>query len=198
MPAPEKAATKPATSSAALRDQIAKAKAAKRAPGTSKSKVDAGDFQFDPFGDPFNTKPKDNNGLLRKRIDAARGDGRLNLAGLNLKKIPDEILCMYDAEQLEASNMSWSQMVDLFRFVAADNELDTIPDDIFPDIATETAMEDESNTKALQFRGVEMVDLHGNNLQAIPPGLRRLERLTVLNLVSFDTLCLSLQYLTRS
>jgi hypothetical protein len=184
-PSPEKVAS----SSSALRDQIAKAKAkaATRAPGAFKDLAAANqaeDGRFDPFGDPFNTKPKNVNGLLRKRIDAARGDGRLNLAGLSLKQIPDEVLNMYDAEQREGSNMNWSEMTDLVRLVAADNELDTISDALFPDIATEAAMDSETDVKGLQFRSVEMLDFHGNNLQTLPGGLRWLERLTVLNLVS--------------
>lgn len=122
---------------------------------------------------------------MRKRIEAARGDGRLNIAGLGLKHIPDEVLSMYD--QREDSSMNWSQMTDLVRFVAADNDLDTISDDIFPDVTTEVAMDNQSEFKGLQFRGVEMLDLHGNNLQTVPAGLRWLERLTVLNLVSFIT-----------
>mgnify|MGYP002477041757 FL=1 len=181
----QNASEKAPSSSAALRDQIAKAKAAKRTPAVSKGQSSVNQFddsRFDPFADPFNTKPQDGNGLLRKRIDAARSDGRLNLAGLSLKQIPDDVLTMYD--QREDSNMNWSQMTDLVRFVAADNELDTISDDIFPDIATEVAMDDEKEVKGLQFRSVEMIDFHGNNLQTVPSGLRWMERLTVLNLVS--------------
>ncbi|THX16308.1 L domain-like protein [Aureobasidium pullulans] len=179
----QNASEKAPSSSAALRDQIAKAKAAKRTPAVSKGQSLGNQFDdsiFDPFADPFNTKPQDGNGLLRKRIDAARSDGRLNLAGLSLKQIPDDVLTMYD--QREDSNMNWSQMTDLVRFVAADNELDTISDDIFPDIATEVAMDDEREVKGLQFRSVEMIDFHGNNLQTVPSGLRWMERLTVLNL----------------
>ncbi|THX88774.1 L domain-like protein [Aureobasidium pullulans] len=179
----QNASEKAPSSSAALRDQIAKAKAAKRTPAVSKGQSSVNQFddsRFDPFADPFNTKPQDGNGLLRKRIDAARSDGRLNLAGLSLKQIPDDVLTMYD--QREDSNMNWSQMTDLVRFVAADNELDTISDDIFPDIATEVAMDDEKEVKGLQFRSVEMIDFHGNNLSTVPSGLRWMERLTVLNL----------------
>lgn len=179
----QNASEKAPSSSAALRDQIAKAKAAKRTPAVSKGQSSVNQFddsRFDPFADPFNTKPQDGNGLLRKRIDAARSDGRLNLAGLSLKQIPDDVLTMYD--QREDSNMNWSQMTDLVRFVAADNELDTISDDIFPDIATEVAMDDEKEVKGLQFRSVEMIDFHGNNLQTVPSGLRWMDRLTVLNL----------------
>jgi hypothetical protein len=177
---------KTVSSSAALRDQIAKAKASKRTPAVPKGQQSGSqgdDFEFDPFADPFNTKPKGSSGLLRKRIEAARGDGRLNIAGMGLKNIPDEVLGMYD--QREDSSLNWSQMTDLVRFVAADNDIDTISDDIFPDVATEIAMDDQNEVKGLQFRGVEMLDLHGNNLQAVPAGLRWLERLTNLNLVSF-------------
>lgn len=184
---PQASPEKAASSSAALRDQIAKAKAAKRAPlvakGQQSNAQGGGDSAFDPFADPFNTKPQGSSGLLRKRIEAARGDGRLNIAGMGLRNIPDEVLCMYD--QREDSSMNWSQMTDLVRFVAADNDLDTISDDIFPDVTTEVAMDNQSEYKGLQFRGVEMLDLHGNNLQAVPAGLRWLERLTMLNLVSF-------------
>ncbi|CAD0108744.1 unnamed protein product [Aureobasidium uvarum] len=180
---PQVSPEKVASSSAALRDQIAKAKAAKRTPGLFRGKQSSSqndDATFDPFADPFNTKPKNSNGLLRKRIEAARGDGRLNIAGMNLKSIPDEVLNMYD--QREDSNMNWSQMTDLVRFLAADNDLDTISDDIFPDVATEVAMNDENEVKGLQFRSVEMIDLHGNSLQTVPAGFRWLERLTALNL----------------
>ncbi|KAI5257116.1 L domain-like protein [Aureobasidium subglaciale] len=169
---------KPANSSAALRDQIAKAKAAKKAPSTLKGQSVSN--VFDPFADPFNTRPKNSNGLLRKRIEAARGDGRLNIAGMSLKQIPDEVLNMYD--QQEGNSLNWSQMTDLVRFVAADNDLEIISDDIFPDITTESAMNDEKEVKGLQFRSVEMIDFHGNSLQTVPAGLRWLERLTVLNL----------------
>lgn len=176
---PEKATS----SSAALRDQIAKAKAAKKTPAIRKglqSSTQNDDSAFDPFADPFNTKPRGSSGLLRKRIEAARGDGRLNIAGMGLTSIPDEVLTMYD--QREDSSLNWSQMTDLALFVAADNDLDMISDDIFPDVTTEVAMDNE--IKGLQFRGIEMLDLHGNNLQAVPTGLRWLERLTTLNLVS--------------
>lgn len=147
------------------------------------STTQSDDAALDPFADPFNTKPKGSSGLMRKRIEAARGDGRLNIAGMGLKNIPDEVLSMYD--QREDRNMNWSQMTDLVRFVAADNDLDAISDDIFPDVTTEVAMDNQSEYKGLQFRGVEMLDLHGNNLQTVPAGLRWLDRLTILNLVSF-------------
>jgi Leucine-rich repeat (LRR) protein len=117
--------------------------------------------------------------LLRKRIDAARADGRLNIAAMGFKEIPEEVMNMYDFTG--AQDASWAEAVDVTRFVAADNELERIMDDVFPDIDPREAMEDEDG-KGNQFGGLETLDLHGNILVALPLGLRRLERLTVLNL----------------
>lgn len=147
----------------------------------------SGGFEFDLTSDPFNAKPKDNKGLLMKRIDAARADGRLNIAAMGLKDIPGEVLRMYDSDEMAKSNITWSETVDLTRFMAADNEFEIVSDNIFPDIDTDAAdQEDEDSAQTLQFRGLEVLDLHGNMLTAIPAGLRRLERLKVLNLVSLN------------
>lgn len=180
------------TSSATLREQIAKAKAAKKTSANATQALaqldGSNEFEFDLAVDPFNSKPKDNKGLLRKRIDAARSDGRLNIAAMGLKSIPDEVLTMYDAAEMAESKISWSESVDLVRFIAADNEIDTITDDIFPDIdPAVVAMSDDVDAKGLQFGGLELLDLHGNTLQSMPVGLRRLERLTTLNLVSVQS-----------
>lgn len=183
----------PIKSSAALREQIARAKAAKRAVTTKQDSFsDAGtsDFNFESSADPFNQAPIENKGLLRKRIDGARADGRLNIAGMGLDTIPNEVLTMYDPEQMADSKLSWSETVDLVRFVAADNELTTISDDVFPDIDRETAAIDD-DAKGLQFGGIELLDLHGNSLQTVPLGIRRLERLTSLDLVCYNFAALS-------
>lgn len=79
------------------------------------------------------------------------------------------------------ANSDWFENVDLVKFIAADNELAILPDEAFPDIDPETFdMEDES--KGNQFGGLEILDLHGNILQSLPIGIRRLQRLTSLNL----------------
>lgn len=96
----------------------------------------ASNAEFDLAADPFNQRPKnvkDNKGLLKKRVDAARSDGRLNIAAMGLKSIPDEVLNMYDYDQMAESKITWNETVDLVRLVAADNELDAIPDHVFPD-----------------------------------------------------------------
>ncbi|GAB7355070.1 hypothetical protein MBLNU459_g5660t1 [Dothideomycetes sp. NU459] len=179
--------TKASTSSATLREQIARAKANKKPSATSSQDLPqfdgSNESEFDLATDPFNSRPKDNKGLLRKRIDAARADGRLNIAAMGVKSIPLEVLTMYDADQMTESKLSWSESVDLVRFIAADNEIETIADDIFPDLDPATvAMSDDVDAKGLQFGGLEFLDLHGNIMQNIPIGLRRLERLTTLNL----------------
>ncbi|KAI0969593.1 hypothetical protein F4678DRAFT_439428, partial [Xylaria arbuscula] len=185
-------------SSAALRDQIAKAKAAKRAAGrrvattvepqVSESPVIPTDDTFD-FGlsdDPFGQmKFEDSNRkVLQSRIDTARVSGRLNIAAMGLKDIPDEVLKMYDLESLGRADGSWAESVDLTRLVAADNELETIDDSIFPDIDPNALISEEVDDRGRIFWGLESADLHNNMLISLPFGLRRLHQLTSLNLTS--------------
>jgi hypothetical protein len=193
----EHAAT-PRKSSFALREQIAKAKAAKRAEagrqssgmnvvdsGEEFSIIPAGTFDFGLAQDPFNRQANvdGSKGLLRKRLDAARADGRLNIAAMGLKEIPPEVMNMYNFDAINGQGGSWAESVDLTRFIAADNELEAISDDIFPDIDPREMLNDDES-KGNQFGGLETLDLHGNLLKALPQGLRRLELLTTLNLVS--------------
>jgi hypothetical protein len=187
--------TPPNKSSSALRDQIAKAKAAKRAAAVRQMTshdvrfseqapvIPTGTFDFGLDADPFNQQGSQdpNKGLLRKRIDSARTDGRLNIAAMGLREIPDEVMNMYDLENMSGGG-SWAESVDLSRLIAADNELEVIGDDIFPDIDPRDQMDDE-DSRGNQFGGLETLDLHGNVLTSVPRGLRRLELLTTLNLV---------------
>jgi hypothetical protein len=177
-----KAATA-AKSSLALREQIRAAKAARLSSG----KQDAApntipDFDASQFKDPFNTAPKDERSLIRQRIDTARSDGRLNISAMALKDIPEEVLRMYDYDVNKDTDVQWNEVVDLTRFIAADNEIETIPDAVFPDMDRESYIEDE-DVATPKFGGLEMLDLHGNNLFDVPMGLRKLECLTSLNLV---------------
>ncbi|KAJ9284600.1 hypothetical protein DTO280E4_2925 [Paecilomyces variotii] len=168
-------------SSSALRDSIAKAKAARKA--TKKSNVDTAlNDSWSEVQDPFNLRSKEpNNGLLRKRVDTARTSGTLNIAAMDLKEIPKEVLTMYDFDP--NSSNDWFENVDLVKFIAADNELTELSDAAFPDVDPESFdMEDDS--KGNQFGGLEVLDLHGNALHALPIGLRRLQRLHSLNLSS--------------
>ncbi|KAK3715875.1 hypothetical protein LTR37_006858 [Vermiconidia calcicola] len=176
------------SSSAALRQQIAAAKAAAR---RDKEKQDSAydaqltggsDFESSALADPFNQAPRDGKHILRNRLNAARMDGKLNIAAMSLKEIPDEVLHMYDASVLEESKVSWAEVVDLTRLNAADNEIEGLADAVFPDVSAEELAENDDQTAGNQFGGLETLDLHGNKLQALPMGLRRLERLTMLNL----------------
>jgi hypothetical protein len=188
-------ANTPMKSSLALRDQIAKAKAAKRAQmertatltadnSGEASVIPSSSFDFGLSQDPFNqisAAGGDNSALLKSRVNSARTDGRLNIAAMGLKAIPAEVMNMYNLESINSG--SWAESVDLTRFMAADNELSSIGDDIFPDIDPREMINDE-DSNGNQFGGLETIDLHGNLLQALPVGLRRLEMLTTLNLVS--------------
>ncbi|KAH8665892.1 hypothetical protein BGZ60DRAFT_378285 [Tricladium varicosporioides] len=192
---PENQETTPRKSSMALRDQIAKAKAAKRAALSKQSAnsgvsegnevpvIATGTFDFGLSDDPFNQQAGQGGakGLLRKRISAARSDGRLNIAAMGFKEIPEDVLNMYNLEAIGTQDGSWAEAVDLTRFVAADNELELISDEVFPDVDPRESADDE-DMKGNQFGGLETLDLHGNVLIALPIGLRRLELLTTLNL----------------
>ena len=163
-------ATTPRKSSLALRDQIAKAKAAKRAaaakqvpiaaPSTGEevSVIPTDTFDFGLSDDPFNQQINQNGakGLLRKRIDSARTDGRLNIAAMGFKEIPEEVMNMYSLESVGAQDGTWAESVDLTRFVAADNELEMIADHIFPDTDPRDAADDE-DAKGNQFGGESLL-----------------------------------------
>lgn len=217
-------------SSAALREQIAKAKAARResakqqqrlqqqreeeedaedgvsaATGPSsqpvKSPLIPTDTTFD-FGlaDPAFGIPDNQYGLvdipfgqrrsetakarvLEARFGTARTSGRLDLAALGLREIPREVLKIYDLASIGTQDGSWAESVDLTRFVAADNEIEMIDDVIFPDRDPHDFNDDEEGSGGV-FYGLETLDLHGNMLISLPTGLRRLQCLTSLNLVS--------------
>lgn len=185
-------------SSAALRDQIAKAKAAKRAAyrrvsGTmeaeavkSSSTPTDDTFDFGSTDDPFGQKKFEdsNRKVMESRIGTARMTGRLNIAAMGLKEIPDEVLKMYDLESIGGADGAWAESVDLTRLVAADNELETIPDSIFPDIDPNDLASEEVDDRGRIFWGLESADLHNNMLISLPLGLRRLQQLTSLNLTS--------------
>ncbi len=153
-------------SSAALRESIAKAKAAQRNDLKSKGKatLDSG----------FEIQVDTGVSNLRKRITMALEDGKLNIAALGLKEIPEEVIKMYDYGSLES--------VDITKINAADNELVMISDEVFPDIDTEVALREDDDFPGLIFGGLKSLDLHGNELTTLPRGFRRLDNITKLNL----------------
>lgn len=195
-------------SSGALRDQIAKAKAARRAamkqtqdqdqaPSAASTANDIAaipsnsGFNYDAaFDDPFNLNKGQDTGekVLKQRIGAARTSGKLNIAALGLKEIPSDVMKMYDLESIGAGG-SWAESVELTRLIAADNELETLDDAMFPDRSFEELENDEEG-RGNMFGGLETVDLHGNQLLAIPMGFRRFTQLTTLNLVSISVVLL--------
>ncbi|KAI4124453.1 MAG: hypothetical protein LQ347_005726, partial [Umbilicaria vellea] len=182
---------KVSTSSATLRKTIAEAKAARRAAlqGNSPSSIGiktSDGARADAGADVFHTDLLESGhaGRLRNRIDAARTDGRLNIAAMGLKAIPEEVMNMYDFESLNVSAGAWYESVDLSRLLAADNELEEIGDDMFPDVPLGQNHECNPEEKGNQFGGLATLDLHGNRLTTLPLGLRRLELLTTLNVSS--------------
>ncbi|KAI7200649.1 L domain-like protein [Hortaea werneckii] len=200
--APSAKAAAASSSSSALRQQIAAAKAAAKkekekgkhdSPQLQGDAASYGAFDSNQHPDPFNTAPKDEKHMLKQRIKIAWTSGKLNIAGLGLKSMPEEVLGMYDSKAMEEGKANWAEVVDLTRMIAADNEFTELPTNMFPDLSIEEMEQDEENMGS-PFGGLEMLDLHGNQLQTLPMGLRRLERLTSLNLShnGLDISCLDL------
>jgi hypothetical protein len=183
--------------SAALREQIAKAKAAKRAVSSQISAPNPvlesdesplvptdSTFDFGLSNDPFNLRRDDQSQakILQGRLESARTSGRLNIAAMSLREIPADVMNMYNLDSVGQPGGAWAESVDLTRFVAADNELEMISDSVFPDVDPQDFADDEDSQGNI-FAGLETLDLHGNMLIALPMGLRRLGLLTSLNLV---------------
>lgn len=189
-------------SSAALREHIAKAKAAKRAEArqpsngqefiTSDDRPVVSNDKFKPgieHDDPFNLRKGEKPGtkVLQQRVASARTTGRLNIAALGLKDMPPEVMKMYDPESVSGHGGNWAESVDLTRLVAADNEIEEFSDDVFPDKSLDAFVDDDDDDDESQgniFGGLETLDLHGNLLSTVPLGFRRLAHLTSLNLSS--------------
>ncbi|KAI4212706.1 MAG: hypothetical protein LQ351_004597 [Letrouitia transgressa] len=159
----------PPKTSAALREIVTNARSARKAalggkgPSISNSSVQ--------FFEPQNSPDRG----MKKRISSARTDGRLNISAMDLKAIPDEVLTMYELDSMESSGRKWFETVDLVRLNAADNELEDLS-------GTFGNADSEDEAQAQIFQGLESLDLHGNRLSALPSGLLKLSRLTILNL----------------
>lgn len=177
---------KASKSSNALRDTIAKAKAARKAAAKNEKPDEKPTPQVQPADswgtldeDPFNQLPKGSNtAVLRKRVEGARMSGTLNIAALSLTEIPQEVIDMYE---FDPNATNWFENVDLVKFIAADNELTQISDATFPDVDPEN-IDPEKDERPPQFGGLETLDLHGNVLQSLPMGIRQLHQLRALNL----------------
>ena len=176
-------------SSIALRKTIAAAKAARRAaavgnPGTSvvpRSIAESQTIIYSQDADPFSfvLSESGTSNVLRKRINTAKTDGRLNIAALGLSELPKEVVYMYKSE---TGGVAWYECVDIIRLNAADNEITILDEEAFPDTMSEAKDTSDEEGPNLVFSSLETIDLHGNCLTTLPIGLRKLERLTVLNL----------------
>ena len=182
----------PSASSIALRKTIAAAKAARRAAAAGASSVSGvprsvaeshaitGPQDVDPF--TFDLSETGTDNVLRKRINTAKTDGRLNIAALGLSELPKEVVHMYKSGTANTSGVAWYECVDIVRLNAADNEITMLDEEAFPDVIPEAKDEADEEGPNLVFASLETIDLHGNRLATLPPGLRKLDRLTILNL----------------
>lgn len=166
-------------SSTALRDTIANARAARR--GAPK-------YEADEVVKPIKqhlglhvpepeTEDNTHVNLLRRRITAARIDGKLNISGMGLKTFPDEVLEMYDSKHI-TDGPAWYESVDLARLDASNNEIE----DLGWEFANVPTGQDDDQPCENIFLGLQTLDLHGNRLRSLPSSLRDFEHLTFLNL----------------
>ncbi|RPA87011.1 L domain-like protein [Ascobolus immersus RN42] len=162
----------PVTKKQSLRDTIAAARAAARKKSDATQKSTSPSVAQDGFGsfefgveDPFGQGKEDPHiNLLKKRINSARTDGKLNIAMMDLKEIPDEVWQMYEANE---DGGAWYEAIDLEKFIIADNEIECIGDGVLE-----------------VFGGVTSIDAHNNILKSIPRNWTDLVRLTHLNLTN--------------
>lgn len=193
-------AFKASKSSAALRQTIAKAKAARKLTAQTQPSIEAGkslvtsvEESTDNYADLASKGPDQifistmGGSSLSARVEAARTSGRLNISAMGLRDIPRQVLNMYKLDTIDSSKGAWYESVDLIQFIAADNELAHIASEVFPDVDPKDTS-DELDEIENVFGALEFLDLHGNILRELPVGLRRLERLTNLNLVCFTSL----------
>ncbi|MCJ1386263.1 hypothetical protein MMC17_009389 [Xylographa soralifera] len=187
--APAEEVRKFSASSQSLRETIAKAKAAHRGVGfgllksasvprsVEDGQMSIGTSEVDAFSLDLSEHITTN--VLRKRIDVAKTEGKLNIAALGLTEIPREVLHMY--EHNDGGSVAWYETVDLTRFIAADNEITDLTAAFTPTGLTENDDQNEDATGGV-FAGLEFIDLHGNRITTIPPAFSSLSRLTTLNL----------------
>ncbi|KAI4139947.1 MAG: hypothetical protein L6R39_006032 [Caloplaca ligustica] len=163
-------------SSAALRETIANARAARQAvPKYEAEQVLKPITRYvdspGPQADLVHTNP------LRKRINTARSDGRLNISGMGLKVLPVEVLKMYELDSI-TDGPAWYECVDLIGLDASNNELESFGWEVVDD----TIEKEEDQPPGSIFSGLQTLNLLGNRLQTISSELRDLRHLTVLNL----------------
>ncbi|KAL9008833.1 MAG: hypothetical protein Q9173_006082 [Seirophora scorigena] len=166
-------------SSAALRDTIANARAARRAAPAYEAEEVVKPIKRHlnlPGPEP---EPEDDTHVnpLRRRINAARGDGRLNISGMGLKTFPDEVLKMYDSKNM-TDGPAWYESVDLVRLDVSNNGIEDLGWDF---LDAPTGQDDEQPRENI-FLGLQTLDLHGNRLRSLPASLPDFEQLTFLNL----------------
>lgn len=166
-------------SSAALRETIAKAKEARRMAvklGNHESLANKKNLQASVKDNADIMGELSDNNILIKRMDAGRISGKLNISALGLSEFPTCLKRMYNIENIDINSGEWYESVDLVRLMAADNELEILPNWAFPDTSLALDLE-EGNI----FGGLQSIDLHGNSLKELPRGLTSLIRLTNIN-----------------
>ena len=134
--------------------------------------------------------------IVRKRINMAKSDGKLNISMLCLSQLPKEVLSMYEGGSDEGGP-AWYEAVDLVRLNAADNELTELPENVFATSGSADEGLTEHDASTGIFLGLEAIDLHENHLTHLPVNLGGLIRLSSLNLSRNNLQCSSVDVIAR-
>lgn len=165
-----------------LKEAIAAARKARKQSdtGTPTNVLDTFNFEI---ADPFNTGAGPNAGaeLLKKRIASARTEGRLNISNMELKEIPAEVYKMYEVPVDSEDGSRWYDSIDLTRMIIADNEIESIGEELVKVFAALQSM-DVSSLSKLAREYADFLKAHNNLLPSIPSNWNRLNRLSSLNL----------------
>ncbi|KAL8931614.1 MAG: hypothetical protein Q9211_006837 [Gyalolechia sp. 1 TL-2023] len=167
-------------SSAALRETIANAKAARRAAPKYEADEVIKPVPRSFAGSGVGDEDDGHVNVLRKRINSARNDGKLNISGMGLKKFPDEVLKMYDPDAM-IDGAPWYECVGMTRLDVSNNEMDDLDWDR-RNQGVEDGENGENQRHRSMFSGLQSLHLQNNRLHRLPSTLGHLEDLTVLNL----------------
>ncbi|KAG2187255.1 hypothetical protein INT44_004940 [Umbelopsis vinacea] len=121
-------------------------------------------------GEAFGHTPPSTS-KIETLIKQAKSSGKLNISNRNLNEIPDAVWNMYHVDpnaitiDLSGGSDAWSDLEELNRFIAADNQLNNISERI-----------------GEEFLALRHVDLHNNRLTSLPNTFGNLKNITYVNL----------------
>lgn len=121
-------------------------------------------------------KEQDSEDLHPQMVKQARRSGQLNLSGRGMVSVPDKVWSLMEFDEEESKQMmagvsmdsesseNWWDTVDMTKLILACNKISSI------------------SPKISNLLGLQILDLHDNQLESLPDSVSALARLTKLNL----------------